>query len=126
MIQQEEQSSLKGLVYWIGLALVVVGALSLIYIAILVVELIQSPMDSELIAWVSTNFAENDMLLSGHIDQTLFEIHADDRVQFILLGILGLIAISILTRVLHGLLTAGVGLIKLSRQELNIKPGADQ
>jgi hypothetical protein len=124
MIQQEEQTPLMGLVYWVGFALVAVGALSLIYIAILVVGLVQSPMESELIAWVSAAFAENDTLLSGYISETQFEIHANEKLQFMLLGLVGLIAISIMTRVLHGLLTSGVSLIRLSRIDLKkTRPG---
>lgn len=115
MIQQEEKTPLMDLVYWVGLALVVVGVLSLVYIATLVVGLIRSPVESELIAWLSGAFSHSDLLLSGYINETHFEIHANDKLQFVLLGIFGLIAISIMTRVLHGLLSSGVRLMQLSR-----------
>lgn len=117
MMQEEEKSPLMGLVYWVGLVLVAVGALSLVYIAILMVGLIQSPMESEVIAWVSSAFAQNEILVSGFISDTHFEIHISEQLHFVLLGIVGLIAISIMTRVLHGLLSSGVSLIKLSMSD---------
>lgn len=115
MIQQEESSPLKGLIYWVGLVLVVTGALSLLYIAIIVVQLIQAPAESELIGWVAASFSNDELLFAGHIDQTAFEIRANDKLQFMLLGLFGLIALSILTRVVAGLITSGVGLIKFSK-----------
>ncbi len=117
MIQQEENSPLKGFVYWVGLALVVGGALSLIYLAMLVVQLIQSPTESELIAWVVANFGEEGVLLAGHINETQFEFHGNEKLQLILLGILGLIAISILTGVVNTLITSGISLIKFSKAD---------
>ncbi|MEJ2453941.1 MAG: hypothetical protein P8103_07270 [Candidatus Thiodiazotropha sp.] len=117
MIKQEENSSLKGFVYWVGLALVVGGALSLIYLAVLVVQLIQSPTESELIAWVVANLGEEGVLLAGHINETQFEFHGNDKLQLILLGILGLIAISILTTVVNALITSGISLIKFSKTD---------
>ncbi len=116
-IQQEESRTLKGLVYWVGLALVVGGALSLLYIAVLVFQLIQSPADSELIAWVTVNFTHEDMLLAGHVNDTQFELHANDKLQFLLLGILGLIAVGILASVVNALITSGVSLIKFSQTD---------
>ena len=115
MIQQEESSPLKGLIYWAGLVLVVTGALSLLYIAIIVVQMIQAPAESELIAWVAASFDTEELLFAGHIDETTFAIHANDKLQFVLLGLFGLIALSILTRVVATLITSGVGLIKFSK-----------
>lgn len=117
MIKQKETTPLMGLVYWVGMGLVVVGALSLVYIAILIVRLIQSPMESELIVWISGTFGQDESLLSGYISDAPFEIHMDETLQYMLLGLVGLIAVGILTSVLHGLLTSGVSLIKLSRMD---------
>jgi hypothetical protein len=117
MIQQEENSPLKGFVYWVGIALVVSGAVSLLYVAILVVQIIQSPSESQLIAWVMSSFGSEELLFAGYLNETQFEVRANDELQFILLGLLGLVAISILARVVSTLITSGVALIKFSTTE---------
>ena len=127
MIQQEESSPLKGLIYWVGLVLVVTGALSLLYIAIIVVQMIQAPAESELIGWLAASFSDDELLLAGHIDEAAFEIHANHKLQFMLLGLFGLIALSILTRVVARLITSGVALIRFSKaDETADNRGADK
>lgn len=127
MIQQEESSPLKGLIYWVGLVLVVSGALSLLSIAFIVVQMIQAPAESEMIGWVAASFGNEALLFAGHIDDTAFEIHANDKLQFILLGLFGLIALSILTRVVARLVTSGVALIGFSKSsETAENSGADK
>jgi uncharacterized membrane protein YgdD (TMEM256/DUF423 family) len=119
IIQQESSNPLKTLAYWLGVALVIGSALSLIYIAIMVIQLIQSPEESKLIVWIGVNFKDSIMLFSGQINEVPIEFRGNDKLQFLLLSILGLIAITILGGVLKALLMAGIELIKFSKSDLN-------
>ena len=119
IIQQESSNPLKTLSYWLGVALVIGSALSLIYIAIMVIQLIQSPEESKLIVWIGVNFKDSIMLFSGQINEVPIEFRGNDKLQFLLLSILGLIAITILGGVLKALLMAGIELIKFSKSDLN-------
>lgn len=118
IIRQEKSSSLKTFTYWIGVALIISGALSLLYIAFMVIQLIQSPEESKLIAWIGINFRDSVMLFSGQINEVPIEFRGNDKLQFLLLSILGLIAISILAGVLKALIMAGIELLKFSKNDI--------
>lgn len=62
--------------FWLGFILVVAGALILLYITYILIQLVQSPEESGLIEWVVKNIGSERLFLSGHIDQTPFEIEA--------------------------------------------------
>jgi hypothetical protein len=126
IIQQEKSYPVKSLIYWLGVALVICGALSLIYIAVMVLQLIQSPEESKFVTWVGINFKDTVMLLTGHIDETQIEISGNDKLQFFLLSILGLIALSILAGVVKALLGTGIELIKFTLNDRNKSQDSNQ
>ncbi|MES9994366.1 MAG: hypothetical protein ABW098_20645 [Candidatus Thiodiazotropha sp.] len=113
--QQDKNTPLKDVTYFIGVVLVIGSALILVFILILLVQLIQSPTDSALIAWVNTTFDDTVVLITGHINETPIEFRVNDKLQFLLLSILGFVSIGIVAGVIKVLLMAGVQLIKFSK-----------
>ncbi len=118
MMNHEVNESVKGLTYWVGISLVCAGSISLIYLAISVFQVVQSPSESELVSWVITSVSNSELLLNGHMGDKIFEVHASRPLHYLFLGIIGLLAIGILARVVGALITGGVSLIRLSTVEI--------
>jgi hypothetical protein len=117
-MNHEVNESVKGLVYWVGISLVCAGSFSLIYLAISVFQVVQSPSESELVSWVITSVSNSELLLNGHVGGKLFEVRASQPLHYLFIGIIGLLAIGILARVVSTLITGGVSLIRLSTGEI--------
>lgn len=123
IIQSNLQNKIKGPIYTIGLILVFCGSVSLIYLAISVVQVIQSPEESGLVGWVVSTVGGNELILSGHANEDKFELHASAPLQYLFLGIMGLMLLSILTTIVNTLISGGIKLIMFSKQALEEQPG---
>lgn len=121
MIQQDPEKGVQGLVYWMGIALVGAGGLCLIYLALSLVQLMQSPGGSDLVNWVLSSAWDNGTLVSGHLNENLFEIRVSDKLQYLLLGLIGLIAIGVFAKVVGILIEGGIALIRFSVKESDNK-----
>jgi hypothetical protein len=108
---------IKGPVFFIGATLVLAGAISLVYLAISVIQVIQSPQESELVQWITSTAGNTDLVLSGHFDGKKFEVHATEAFQYLFLGIIGLAMLSILATVVNALVSGGIKLIMFAKQE---------
>ncbi len=56
----------------------------------------------------------NDLIFNGHVNEKDFELRASEIVQYLFLGAIGLIMISILTTIVNTLISGGVKLILFS------------
>lgn len=122
IIQNNLQDKIKGPVFTIGLILVICGSISLIYLAISVVQVIQSPEESGLVKWIVSTVGEKELVLSGHANENKFEIHASEPLQYLFLGLLGLVMLSILATIVNTLISGGIKLIMFSKRELEAQP----
>lgn len=112
---------IKGPVFIIGVMLVLAGAISLTYLAASVIQVLQSPQESELVQWVTSTVGNNDLILSGNFDGKKFEVHATDVLQYLFLGIVGLVMLSILATVVNALVSGGIKLILFVKQESGVR-----
>jgi hypothetical protein len=105
---------LRTATFWIGAVLVAAGTVSLLYLAMVVVQVINEPEGTLLVQWLVAKVSESEMFLSGHLGEVQFEIKASSALQYISLGIIGLVLVSILSAVVRGFIQSGIQLIKFA------------
>lgn len=108
---------IRGPVFYLGLALVLFGAMALIYLAISVVQILKAPAESSIVQWTLEKVAESEVILNGHIGEKTFEFHATEPFQYLFLCVLGLMVVSLLSAIFSALLKGGIELIRFSRKE---------
>ena len=99
--------------FWIGVFLVAGGALSLVYLAMSIVQVIEGPGQSGLIKWLMVSI-NNELVMNGVINERTFELHISEVFQYMFLGIIGLIMLNILAIVVNTLISGGIELIVFS------------
>jgi hypothetical protein len=112
---------IQGPVSLIGMLLVLSGAIALIYLAISVVQVIQSPQESEWVQWITSTVKNSDLVLSGHFNENEFQLHATAAFQYLFLSIIGLAMLSLFTTVINALISGGIQLIRFANQENNVQ-----
>ena len=93
---------MKAPIFLIGVSLVFAGSFALLYIAYVLLNLIQSPLNSELLIWVSENIANEKFFVSGQINQSPFELSASPVLQYLFYGFIGLCLIGVLSSIING------------------------
>ena len=99
--------------FWIGVFLVAGGALSLVYLAMSIVQVIEGPGQSGLIKWLMVSI-NNELVMNGVINERTFELHISEVFHYMFLGIIGLIMLNILAIVVNTLISGGIELIVFS------------
>ena len=122
-IENRIPEEIRGPLFYLGLALVLFGAMALIYLAISVVQILKSPSESSIVQWTLTTVAESELILKGHVDERTFEFHATEPFQYLFLCFLGLIVVSLLSGIFSGLLKGGLELIRFSQKDNKQKSG---
>ena len=112
--EREIPEEIRGPVFYFGIVLVVTGAVALIYLAISVVQILQSPADASIVKWVLETVAESEVILAGHINDEPFEFRASEPFQYMFLSVLGLMMVSLLTAIFSNLLRGGLQLMRMS------------
>ncbi|MEJ2425350.1 MAG: hypothetical protein P8101_12975, partial [Candidatus Thiodiazotropha sp.] len=97
--------------------LVLSGAIALIYLAVSVVQVIQSPQESEWVQWITSTVENSDLVLSGHFNENEFQLHATAAFQYLFLSIIGLAMLSLITTVVNALISGGIQLIRFANHE---------
>jgi disulfide bond formation protein DsbB len=112
---QDNLNSVRKPILWLGLTLIILGSVSLIYLAITTVEILQNPSQVELVKWLKSSVEESDLLVHGKFGNHNFEIEASEAVQYLFLGIIGLTMISILISVINAFISGGIKLVTFSQ-----------
>ncbi len=86
--QQNILNQLRMPSFWVGAFLVLAGALSLVYLGVVVIQLIQSPAESDLLKWFAVNVELSELVLNGRVNENTFEINASEVFQYMVMGIL--------------------------------------
>lgn len=107
-----DQDLFKGPIYYLGVALVVTGAIAILYLLMSVMTVMKSPEESELVQWALSTISEGDVMLSGHIDGKEFSFQASEPFQYLILCAIGLIIINLLVLISNSLIGGGVKLIR--------------
>jgi ABC-type dipeptide/oligopeptide/nickel transport system permease component len=108
-------ANLKTPVFWLGAAMVVAGSVTLIYLALLCIQIIRNPSEVELIKWLLAGTGKGGLIASGHLDNKTFEINFSDTLQHMVLGVIGLIMVSILASIINTLIAGGIKLIQFGQ-----------
>ncbi|RWX43786.1 hypothetical protein VT98_14162, partial [Candidatus Electrothrix communis] len=64
--------------------------------------------------WLAEKVSESELLLGGHFDQMQFEFKASPALQYIFLGIIGLLLINIFAAIVRSLISVGAQLMQFA------------
>ncbi|MEJ2692687.1 MAG: hypothetical protein P8166_06395 [Candidatus Thiodiazotropha sp.] len=115
--EQDLIESVSKPILWLGLLLILLGSGALIYVAITTVQIIENPSQVELVKWLLSSIKESGLLLSGELNNIPFEIEASDALQYVFLGIIGLVMVGILASVINSIISGGIKLVMFSQQQ---------
>lgn len=110
--------------FWTGILLIIAGVIVLLSLAAVAVEIINNPEGVALVPWLAEKVSESELLLGGHFDQMQFEFKASPALQYIFLGIIGLLLVNILAAIVRSLITVGAELIQFAGMQKVDKPAA--
>jgi hypothetical protein len=110
--------------FWIGAGLAGLGALALLYLTGVVLDVLLAPGDSKLVTWVVQNTDAEDLVVSGKFNETVFELRSSAALQYIVYGCFALLLVSLVMRIVQGVITTGMKLIEFSKT-LEVKAQAE-
>ena len=113
---QDPAQTIRTPILWLGVSLIVLGAGALIFLASAVVQIIEDPTQVELVTWLISSTEKTGLLINGDLDGKTFEIRASDALQYLFLGIIGLMMVSVLVSVVSSLISSGIKLVMFTRQ----------
>jgi hypothetical protein len=108
--------------FWTGIGLIIAGVTALLGLATVAVDIINDPEGVPLVKWLAEKTGETELFLNGHFDQVQFGITASPALQYIFLGIIGLILINILVAIVRTFLRIGAELIQFAGIQRPDKP----
>lgn len=111
---------------WTGIVLIGLGTVSLFYLAMMVIDMIKAPDETMLIKWIITEVGKSDLIVSGFFSDLPFEMRSSDALQYIALGILGLIMVSILASIANNLISGGISLVTFAGTNNTNEPSAQK
>ena len=100
--------------FWTGIALIIAGVAGLLGLAAMALDIIKNPEGVALVKWLAEKTAETELFLNGHIGEVQFELKTSPALQYVFLGIIGMILINILVSIVQGLLRIGAELIQFA------------
>ncbi len=100
--------------FWAGAVLLAAGAFSLLYLATILAEIITAPEGTAVVQWLVAKVSESELFLAGHLNNFPFEIKMSSALQYIFLGVIGLILVNILAAIVRTFIQSGIELIKFA------------
>jgi hypothetical protein len=110
--------------FWIGAGLTGLGALALLYLIGVVLEIVIAPGDSDLVTWVVENTGGEDLVVSGKVNEATFEFRSSAALQYMIYGMFALFLVSLVMRIVQGITTTGMKLIEFSKKLEPREPAA--
>ena len=101
----------------LGIALITIGAISLIYITSVIFNMLQAPYEIPLINWSSNIFSIDTLFINGHFDSNAFEVSMSPAIQYLFYAILALFIIRIITSLINSFISGGTKLIELAKKK---------
>ena len=126
MIEQPNSvaDKIRTATFWIGVLLIVAGVIVLFGLATVAVDIINDPEGVQLVQWLAEKAGASELFLRGHFDQAQFEIEASPALQYIALGLIGLVSINIFTAIIRSLIAFGAQLIQFAGVQRPDKPSS--
>ncbi|MCI5211898.1 MAG: hypothetical protein D3910_24665 [Candidatus Electrothrix sp. ATG2] len=128
MIEQPNSvaDNIRTVIFWIGMLLIIAGVIALLGLVTVAVDIVNNPEEVQLVQWLAGKVGESELFLRGHFDQTQFEIEASPALQYIALGIIGLLLMNILAAIVRSLITVGAQLIQFAGIQRPDKPSSNR
>ena len=128
MIEQPNSvaEKIRSATFWIGFLLIIIGVVALLGLAMVAVEIVNNPEGVQLIQWLVEKAGESELFLRGHFDQVQFEIEASPVLQYIALGLIGLLLINIFAAIGRSLIMFGAQLIQFAGIQRPEKPSGNR
>lgn len=120
--QQSIINQAKTISMWAGIILIGLGTVALFYLAMMTLDMIKAPEETELIKWIINEISRSDLVVSGFFGDLPFEIRSSDALQYIALAILGLFILGLLSSIANSLIVGGVSLVKFAGEAVNTGP----
>ena len=114
--------NIKNAVFWTGVALIATGVIALLGLATVAVDIIKDPEGVALVQWLAEQAKENEFYLRGFFEESRFEFNFSPALQYIFLGIIGLILMNILVAIVRSLISIGAQLVQVAAIRQTDKP----
>jgi hypothetical protein len=108
--------------FWTGILLIIAGVTALLGLATVAIDIIKDPEGVALVKWLAEKTGETELFLNGHFNQAQFGVTASPALQYIFLGIIGLLLMNILAAIVRSLLRIGAELIQFAGIQRPEKP----
>ena len=108
--------------FWTGILLIIAGVTVLLGLATVAIDIIKDPEGVALVKWLAEKTGETELFLNGHFNQAQFGVTASPALQYIFLGIIGLLLMNILAAIMRSLLRIGAELIQFAGIQRPDKP----
>ncbi|MCI5128460.1 MAG: hypothetical protein D3907_08170 [Candidatus Electrothrix sp. AUS3] len=100
--------------FWIGVILVVAGVISLLGLAAIIVQIIIDPEGVALMQWLTEKVSPKGFYFQGYVAKTPFQFNVSSALQYIFLGIIGLVIVNIFAALVGKFITVGAELIQFA------------
>ncbi len=124
MIEQPKTvvDKIRPAILWTGVMLVITGVISLLGLAAIIVQIINAPESVALMQWLTEKVSAEGLSLHGYFADAPFEFNASPSLQYIFLGIMGLLIVNILTAIVGKFIAVGAQLMQFAGIQKTEKP----
>lgn len=109
--------------FWTGISLIIAGVAVLLGLASVAIDVVKDPEGVALVKWLAEKTAGTELFLNGYVDKTQFGLTASPALQYIFLGLVGLILLNILAAIVRTLMSIGAQLLQFAGIQQSGKEG---
>lgn len=108
-----------------GIFLAGVGAVILLYLGFLVVQIVNNPADIQIVAVVLEQLKNNEAVISGFLGTEKIDIRLSESLRLALFVVLGALALFILAGVAQTLLRNGIAVVQFAAKKADATESVD-
>lgn len=123
-IHQHLDSWRKPMLFF-GIFLAGVGAVILLYLGFLVVQIVNNPADIQIVAVVLEQLKNNEAVISGFLGTEKIDIRLSESLRLALFVVLGALALFILAGVAQTLLRNGIAVMQFAAKKADATESVD-
>lgn len=107
--------------FLLGLLLTGFGCLILLYIGLLVVQMINNPLDLKIVTLILEQIKPDGPAIFGSFGDTVLDINISETVKLVIFVFLGLFLISAVSNIVHVLIKSGISIISAASIKESVK-----
>jgi hypothetical protein len=111
MHEDELMSSIRKFVLVLGSALVLIGAMLMIYFGVIVCRVVQRPNDVPLVQYAMDRIASGDRTVYGNVGKDTIDISVSESTRAAAFLFIGVISLAILARVIRAIISGGLEMV---------------